>query len=168
MPDAVLNDVAVAAKSAPDQRESVILECMGLIAHEARRCRNMLGEDAFGEASVALLQAIDSYEPEQGDFRTWAVFNMRCYLAVAARTEKRFRARIMRGENVLATDGPEPMPELLTKAVAAGTLTERQAQIVHAKAAGADRTTIMDRFAISDRTYRREVAAALVTLRAYL
>lgn len=157
--DARLNSVS---------REAVVLECMGLIAHVARRCRNTLGEDAFGEASVALLEAIDSYEQEQGDFRTWAVYLMTCHLSNAAQKEKRYRARLLRMDEAPAPSDQEPMPELLSRAVAAGKLSERQAQIVHAKAWGEAPCSIMERFSISERTYHYELAAAMAALRSYL
>jgi len=168
MPDEQMNALAILATTDLDSREKLVLECMGLIAHIAKRCRNTLGEDAFGEASVAFLEAIESYEEAQGDFRTWAMYVMTCRLADASRTEKRFRARIMRGEETLATDGPEPMPELLSRAVAAGAMTDRQARIVQAKAAGETREAIMDSFAISRPTYHREIERAMVALRSYL
>lgn len=168
MPDEKLDELVIAARTVPEAREMVVLECMGLIAATARRVRNTLGEDAFGEASVALLEAIDSFEREQGHFRTWAVYLMTCRVADKARTEKRFRSRVMKGEEVLEVARLDPMPELLTKALAGGKLTERQASIVHMKAHGFERQAIMDAFAFGQRTYEREIRSALEALRSYL
>jgi RNA polymerase sigma factor (sigma-70 family) len=168
LPAFEMDALALRAQHDPGARERLVVECMGLIANTARRCRNTLGEDAFGEASVALLEAVDSFEPEQGDFRTWAVYQMWCRLSDKARGEKRFRARILRGEEVLPASDPTPLPELLVTAVRDRAVTGRQAQIVQMKTTGSTRAEVMERFALQKSTYYEELQRAMKALRSYL
>ena len=167
-PDAEMNRLALLAQAHDGSRDELVSECMGLVAYLARRCRRSLGEDAFGEASLALLEAIDSYDAHQGDFRTWAVFRMWCGLAKAVRLQRRYRTQLEGSGRTLSPSDLSPMPELITTALREGVLTQRQAEVAYLKATGEAPQVTMDRLAISRRTYYAEVKRALQALRSYL
>lgn len=168
MPNEALDELAVKARADKDAREAVTVECMGLIAHCSRRVRNMLGEDAFGEATVIFLESIETFDSDIGNFRAWALFNMVTRLSNLARTEVRYRARILRGEEELKVSDPRPMPELLVTSVREGALTNRQALIVQMRADGFERETILTALSIGRRTYEGELKTAMKALRSYL
>ena len=163
---AEMDELALRAKTDLAAREELTLHMMGLIADAARRHRNQLGEDAFGEASLALLEALETFHAPMTGFRRWAVVAIRLRMLRVARDEMRYRARSM---PVGAAQGsPIHLPELLARAYAEGAVTRRQAEVLHAHANGESVDATADHFMISRTTYYNELRAAREGLQSYV
>ena len=110
-----MNDVlAKAQRGDREARGQIVQQYMGMVVNEAKRAAKQHAdiEDCIQEGSLAILRAVDKYDPEKGSFTAYALRSVRNAMCNARRAQMAVREETGLEEDRIAVLPDEDRPSL--------------------------------------------------------